>query len=78
LDLSFALPTPADETALPAADMALLVTFLSSRQTASATAQAQAMVGRQIDEARPPDLMAPRTGAFSAAMAARLAAWRRE
>ena len=76
MDLSFSRPIPATDAALPAADMAVLVTLLHTRQEASATALAQGALDQPPAAAEP--LLAPASGAFSTAMAARIAGWRCE
>ena len=73
MDLSFSRPIPAADAALPAADMASLVTLLHARQEASATALAQGVLDYPPVAA---PLLAPASGAFSTAMAARIAGWR--
>ncbi len=73
MDLGFSRLLPVADAALPAADMALLVAQLSSLAEASATAQVQAVLDRPGPNAEP--LLAPPSGAFSVAMASRLAAW---
>ena len=76
MDLSFSPLFPADEAPLPGADMARLVAMLAVRREESATAMAQAALDQPVDAAAAESLLAPAAGAFSAAMAGRLAEWR--
>ena len=78
MDLSFSRLLPVADAPLPAADMALLVALVSAQQGASDTAQAQAALDRPADIAPAEPLLAPASGTFSAAMAARLVDWRHE
>ena len=75
MDLSFPRPIAAGDATLSAADMALLVAALATRSEASATALVQASIDHPAETADEAPL-APASGTFNAAMAARLTAWK--
>ena len=73
LDLAASVPSLDLAASVPSLDLAALMTALTERQ-AAAIDLGNAAGGEPADE----PLLAPRGGAFSAAMAARLADWRGE